>query len=397
MRESQNLVVTTTLPPTRVLRVFDEHRGRFYARRGYIRRRIHTISPSFGPTAIGINNWHCQTSPLAPNQCQSAVLRAYYRVPESIQMGATPEAIGGGLNITFTTDSTFVGRGLDIRIACVLAGTRGVAKLNATLNGATVLLGVLTSAAPINVPGTDVYINCPTGSYTTSMSWRSICNNFLDKVGAYPLSTNNFANGTVGTTRPYITNPGILGGACVDFDGSNDRLVNTGPLGSDGFGGLDKPFYAGMLFRLMSLPASDGVFWCAGNLTNANLPRVEAAVNGPSRQWSCNRQSDGGTIRRLNSIIPSNFGGYLMEYAFDGTTSVVSMNTSDVIGGMNPDVVGTQSPSDITITQMAMGCRQAQNGSTMFVKAQVSEFFVFDQLVANTERQRLYLYYNGST
>lgn len=332
---------------------------------------------------------------LAPNQVTSATLLAWYRATESIQMGPTPEPTGTSPPaITFTTTSSFVSRTEQITITVPVGGTRGTAQLNVALNGNAVLTNVVT-AATIAIPGTDLTINCPAGTYNTNNVYKSTCQHWLDKVGSFPTSTANYDNVPSGTViRPYIINPGALGAVCIKFDGIDDVLTNTGGPVVTQMSGADKTFYCLAMVNWTTLPAggSNGTLWSLTNLTDTDLPRVEFTAFGTGPVWSATRRDDAGVSHNVQSHIPPTTGSHLLEVGDNGSAAIFRDNSADVIGGQS-DVPSTSlHPSTITATQVVLGERNDQGGQSGRGAFELYELIFFDHEPSALDLARLRLY-----
>jgi hypothetical protein len=365
--------------------------------KSYVARRVFaegtTDSPAVTFTVLGV---------LAPDQITTATLLTWVRCPESIQIGTTPEPTGSTPPaITFSSVSGLV-RTEQIKITVPTGGARGTAKLNVFLNDMTTpLMSNVTTAATITITGTDIVINCPASTYNVNNVYRSVINPLLDKVGAYPSSTNNFANVTAGT-RPYniAAQNSNLGTACARFDGTNDLTVNTGSLGTSWAGGTDQAFYAIGLVDFLSLPTGGnaGTIYCASNITDTDLPRVTVGAAGPTfdSPWRAVRSSDTGSATTADSAVQTSTGQALFEDMFDGTNRTMRVNGADVIGG-DSGVSGAMGGKTITTTRVALGCRVDQSGSSgvagTFGNFDLYELAFFNQAPSAVEQAQMKAYF----
>jgi hypothetical protein len=362
--------------------------------RNFMARRIYaggtTDSNTIAVTVVGA---------MSPDQVTTATLLFWGRIPESVQMGGTLELTGTSPAITLTTTSNFI-RHEQILVTVTLGGARGVAKLNVFIDDmVTPRMSNVLTAATIAITATDLTLNCPTGTYVLGNSYRSICNVFLDKVGAYPSSTNNFSNAAAGTTRPYIiaAQNNALNVPVVRFDGVNDILTCTGSLGTSGFGGADTKFYMGMIANVLATPSGAGStqFYCASNTTSVNLPFVRAGMGTSSALpvFSNGRRSDGAVSKTALSNVVAATGILYLEDGFDGTNRITSWNAVNIIGGeaFNSGPVN-QSGLTVTTTQVVVGCQQTHSGIDSFTNMDLAEWFIYNQPPSLVEQVRLQAY-----
>ncbi len=331
---------------------------------------------------------------MAPDQVTSATLIAWFRVPESIQLGGTPEAVGTAPPaITLTTTGTLV-RYEQIKITVVTIGVRGTATLNVFVDDmVTPRMAAVLTAATIAITGTDLTINCPLGTYSANNIWRSICNSFLDKVGAIPASANNFANGTAGTTRPYnlAAANSLLGAPCIIHDGIDDQLTCTGTVGTSMFAGADHVSYWGGVFAIPSNPAGTHTILCVSNITDTDFPLYSCGFTGTGLAFQTQRRSDTGSATATNSNVNPGTGQCVISDAFDGTNRKFSVNSADVVGG-DSGVTANQGGKTITTTQAVFGCQHIQSGRSGFAPVEIYEVWFFSAEPSLVERTRLLAY-----
>jgi hypothetical protein len=355
--------------------------------KSYVARRF--VPASVDSTATGIT----VLGAMAPDQITTATLIAWFRVPESIQLATVPDATGSTPPaVSLTTTGTFVryeGLYIDIQVG----GSRGVATFRTSLdNGASFVESSVLTAATHLIPGTDLTINFPVGTYNADNLYRGVANHFLDKVGTYPTSTNNFDNVAGGVVRPLIISAGGLGAPCLRFDGVDDYLTCTGGLGSSSYSGADKTFFIVTLLDLISIAAGSQLFYCISNITDTDLPLVSAGCNGTSLAWSTQRRSDAGVATATNSNVQPGTAQNLLEDYFDGTNRRLSINTADVVGG-DSGITANQGGKTITTTQIALGCQHTQSGRVGFANFDLYEQVYFNTQPSVVELQRLRAYF----
>lgn len=338
---------------------------------------------------------------LAPDQVTSATWLAGYRVPESIQMASTTEATGTGPPVITLSSPSGLVRCEQLKITVDTIGPRGTAKINVFVDDMVVprMAAVLT-APIILITGTDLTLNYSNASASANNVWKNVCNPWLDKVGAYPNSTNNFNNGT-SLQRGYIiaAQNSPFGAPSILLDGVNDRYVCTGGLANSLVGGVNNSFHVFSLVYVVAVPgsSSNGTLWAASNLTNANIPLVEHVLRntGTTRIWQVQRRSDAATVAAINSNLPSTVQGHLCEFSFDGTLGVARTDTADMIGGVSDVPANMALASAITPTQVSMGARQTQSGTTGFLSAYIFEQNYFSNPLSAVETIQHQRYYNS--
>lgn len=295
---------------------------------------------------------------------------------ESIQM-ASSLATTAAATVGISSTSSLVGRSEEITFTITTGGAPGVSKGTLNLNG--VVTTNVSTGANVGIPTTDLTLHFTSPSYSVGQVFRSACNNFLDKIGAYPVSANNFSQATM--ANQGLIKRGQLGTPCVKIDGSNDSYATLGPLAANAYGGTDKTHFTVTLAYLTAFAGAAGFscMWCASNITDTDLPRVELVLNGGANPvtYRTARVGDTGTAKTFTSQIPTNSGGgYLYANGFDGTHGKVTINTADVIGGENPDVTADQSGLTITPDRVTLGARRTQAGSSGFLNGEIYEHFV---------------------
>lgn len=334
----------------------------------------------------GVTKWK-QFKPLAPNQWTSWTLRAWYRTPESIQAGGTMTGTGTSVpNVTLSTADNFI-HPFGLYVDITTAGVVGVSRFDCGIDnpvrapGARLLINQLT-AATVAVPTTPYTLNFAAGTYSLDADYQIICPAWLDKVGAYPASVNNFITGSGAATssRPIICNPGNFGVPCIRFDGVNDYLECTGALAAT-FGGADAPNCIVALVDVLGVPAaSPGYVYGVTNITDADIPfqRMGMTTTGA---WNASRRSDTGVDKIGQSNFDAFSGPALLIDSFDGTNRHLSWHSADVIGkaaGLDPIggdslVSSNQSGSTITPTRVTLGGISSQAGRTNFLSMDLYE------------------------
>ena len=290
--------------------------------------------------------------------------------------GTTPPAV------TITTSSSLVSRTEGVLVDMQAGGARGTATFTVSINNGTTLVEespgdtTFLTAATVAIPGTDLTLNFAVGTYNANNVYRAVCNPWLDKVGAYPSSTNNYANSTQ-PTRPYIITLGSLGAPCIRFDGVDDQLTCTGTLGTSAFAGADHASFVMTLADIVGNTAAAHSMHSVSNTTDTDLPLYEMGFSGTTNLWTTQRRSDTGVATGTNSVVLMGTGQALIEDAFDGTNRRLTINGADVIGG-DSGVAADQSGKTITTTQSVLGCRHTQSGRSQFSNFDLYERFYFD-------------------
>jgi hypothetical protein len=337
---------------------------------------------------------------LSPDQIGSATLLAWYRVPESIQMGSTmTSAAAGQPAVSLTTSGTFIARTEGVFTEVTTGGIRGVARVRVSLdNGNTFVMTNVLTAATVAITGTDLTLNFATGTYANTNVYFAICNHLLDKVGAYPNSTNNFDNTNADNTRPTIRANGDLGAPCLRFGGDNglnDFLACTGSLGTGWANGTNNQFYALFVIYVRAVPGSGSVWlYSASNLTDTDLPFVELGITTSSglNYWQAGKRGNTGTQVGKNSNVVAWTGPAIIEDSFDGTNRRVAWNGADIIGGESGVVAPQTSPGAITTTQVALGCQWVQSGKSGHMSFDFYEGYFFNQRPSDVDVLRLLAY-----
>src|ERR1051326_8629535 len=301
---------------------------------------------------------------------------AWFQNTESIQVGGTMLPSSGSNNLTLTSSTNFISTdGVWVKITT--AGGYGVGKFDAGIDNPTRTTKILTGAtiqAAVALTGTRWTLNFANVSYVLNTLYEAICSSWLDKVGAYPASTNNFSNAT-GGQRPRVIANGNLGAPCIRFDGVAHSLVCTGALAT-GLQGTGVTFTFVHLIDLLSIPGSNsGFIYSIGNTTNTHLPRIQLAAQsvglvatGPA--WGAGIIDDTGAAKAASSSARAFTGPALLIDRFDGTKRRLSWNRADYIAGLagQPASGGTflQGGQTVTPTQIALGCLHTQGGRSQF-------------------------------
>jgi hypothetical protein len=366
----------------------------------YIARRSFasgtTDSPVQSLTALG---------PLAPNEVTSATLLAWYRCPESIEMHTQ---LRGTNTVTIASASTLIGRTENVILIIQAGGLPGTGTFLSYIDGGgTPLEGapvtIPTAPGTYTLPGTDLTVTFQQGvSYGAGTGYRGIVSKFLDKVGAYPNSTNNFINdGTSPSndSRPRIaatnnsasTLGGInmLGATAVRFDpllGQNGFMWCTAGSIATAFSGADVPFGFFMVVSVgqAHIPTVAGqkrCFYDVSNLTDADVPRISmnCQLAATAQTGLFNPQKVGDTGTNKNNVSGGGLFAevYLLEDTFDGSLRKVVANAADQLGGdAGPPV--DQSGLTITTTRFVIGQRQDQAGKNDAGTFDLGEFVIFD-------------------
>lgn len=340
---------------------------------------------------------------MAPTDITSATLIAWFRSSESIQMGGT--LLPGGTTppaVTVSSSGVLTSRTEGLFVDIIVGGARGTATFTVYIdNGTTPVASNVTTAATYNIPGTDLILNFPVGTYNADNTYTAICSQWCDKVSSFPTSTNNYVNAAGGapfttTSRPKIraASASTLGAPCIRFDGTDDLLESTGTLGTATWGGADTPVCSFMLIELLTMPAGGtiGTIHSASNITDTDLPYINFEFVGTGPAYHTVRRGDTGTVKGTSANIIPAIGVKLIEDTFDGTNRTISINTADVIGG-DSGVATAESGLTVTTTKANLGARRLQSGTTNYANYDLYEQVVFNGPLSAIEKARLRAYF----
>jgi hypothetical protein len=359
-------------------------------------------------------DWATGTQPtppsfLAPDQITSANLIFWGRVPESIQMAVTLTGTGTTpRTVTISSASTLVGRTDGVFIDIQTTGNPGTGTFRISLdNGSTFVASGVTipsGAGNYSVPTTDYTINFQQSlSYNADNTYFVVANRFLDKLGGYPTSLNNYENLGTGApltadSRAMIIANGSLGAPCLRFDGVNDFYESTtGSLATTVYGGSNKQYCNLFLTNILALPGSNAVFvHFASNLTDTAQPFIRMGISSTGPAWIAGRQKDGGggSASALSSVRPFT-GPALIEDSYDGTFRRVGWNTADMIGGDSGIISNQSVASPVTTTRSILGCQRVQSGISQFCNFDLYEAITFDKRPNDAEMALLFNYFNS--
>ena len=319
----------------------------------------------------------------------------------------------GTRTITVSAVSGLNGRGEGLQVVIQATGLPGVGTFKSSIdNGATFLEGspvtIPTGAGTYAVPTTDFTLTFQQAvSYTAAEAYRATCSKWLDKVGAYPASTNNFINdassgGVQSRPRIIAASQANAGQATLRCDanlGAQSFLWCTGGIGT-AFSGLDKTFHWVLLTMVQQadIPATTARhdFYAVSNLTDTDQPRITLGVNLAAGEtialFRGNRVSDTGVNLAASSGAEVFAGVYLLEDSFDGQFRRVAGNATDLIGG-DSGIVSDQSGLTITTTRFVLGTNQGQAGKTNGSSIDLTEFHVFDKRPSEVETWQLRAYF----
>lgn len=348
--------------------------------------------------------------PLAPNAITTATLLAWYRASESFRLfagamlgtGTTPRTV------SIATSGSVNGRTYPIRVDIKTTGLPGTGTFQTTRNGGVSYIEgapvtIPTGGGTYAIPGTDLTLTFQQAvSYNNDNQYFTLFDAWLDKVGAYPASGNNFINDASSggsSTRPVMVAAEVsgTGAPMLRFTSGLSRFMwNAGTLASN-YSGADKKFYVCMLVTITTVPSTINTrkeLWCCTNLTDTDLPRDALGINmGPTAGqppfFKGKRVDDAGVSAPDADSGAGVFADtYLTEDQFDAVNRRIVANGVDMVGGDSGYVVD-QSGRTITPTRVVLGCLQTQAGKSNFGDFDLAELFFLDQPLSELEQWRV--------
>lgn len=385
--ESGNLVAHMVQGPTATWTATDSNVST--GAKSYTARRLYSGgSVNSSPTAITV------LGALDPSQVTTATLLGWWRSSDSITIGATPLAAGGGTPPALTFGGTRTAQTVSpfITTDSIGTGALGNTTVKISLDGGSTFVetGVATTANSTHTiagAGGLTVIFPASGTFTAGQTWKGIANPFVSKVVP---GTDDFANATAGQ-RPTIAIVAADNGLLeLVYDGVDDRQLVTGTKPNTIFGGTNTPFYIVVQCRINAIPTS-GVIFAASSSSDANIPLVQIFVNTTS--YGISRRVSGADNKQASSVIVPQTGYHLFEYGFDGTNGVLRKNSADIVGGNSVVAAPMNTAGAITINQLCIGGRVDQTGANNFLSVQIMEIAIFNHAPTGAELYQQRAYY----
>lgn len=372
--------------------------------KSYVARRIYT-----GGTIDSVAVTFTVLGSLTPDQITSATLLAWYRITESVRLHTT---LQGTNTITIASASSLDGQTKWPRVDIKGTGNPGTGTFQTTFDdGASYNEGspqtIPTGAGTYAVPNSDYTITFQQAvSYTNGTLYLPMCSALLDKVGAYPNSTNNLINDATNggvTTRPQLVSSSnatnFLGSPVWRFNhsvGGQALAWNTAGGIATAFSGASKPMTVCMVCSLPSVPSSTvtQTFYCISNITSGNQPKTQLAVTevtGEAPTVFAQRVLDDATNLSATSGANPNAGFfYIQDELSNAGARRTRINMADFIGG-DSGIDGAEAGT-ITTTRFTVGCTQTQSGRANPGIFDLGELMIFNGPLSELESWRLAAY-----
>lgn len=324
---------------------------------------------------------------LAPDGITSATLLAWFRTPESIQLGGTPLA-GGTSPPTVTLTGTLTNQDIDFYMTMPVGGARGTATYSVSVTGVGgAVFQTGTTAATVALGATGITINFPVGTYNSNNTYHAVSSQWNDKT----VNAHNYVNTTAGT-RPFVLRNDLGNQTALLFDGVNDLQNCITALATDCAGGTNNSFTVVTMFSLLTVPGGVNIacVYCLGN--TGTLARVTADIT--STAWRLRRFDNSANDSVISSIVPALVGPVLHIWRFDGTSSTLEINGTDVIGGdVAFDVPGANSTAAaITLNNVSLSAQKTTSTGN-WLEGKFFEQAFYNGAISDVELAQLRKYF----
>jgi len=190
---------------------------------------------------------------------------------------------------------------------------------------------------------------------------------------------------TEATNRPAYAATGLNSLPCMDFDGTNDQIIDTEAAV---FGALTNAAAYTLFYvaALNTIDRNEAIFGVGDSAQAANRARYWGQSSSGLGRHRSDSINDAGTLVTVIGSVAPDTTAHVYSWYSPGTT--VSLSTDQAAA--NPNATA-QNPGTLTPNRSALGCRP-RTAPDQFFDGQLGEFLLYNSELSGADRTTVAAY-----
>lgn len=187
---------------------------------------------------------------------------------------------------------------------------------------------------------------------------------------------------TEATNRPAYAATGLNGFPCLDFDGTNDRIMSTEAAVIAAF--TNTPAYTVFYVAHHDATAANHAIFGFGN--SGGTTSSGWFGQRSTTKWTSGLANSAGTSINVDSAGASNTNVNVFEFFHSGTAVSLQVN-----GGAADPNATSQDAATVSPNRVALGCRP-NSTIDLFMNGQIGEVLIYTSALNSTDRSTIRQY-----